>query len=143
MSLQNFQLPESGIDSPGSSAMKPVTVVVAVADSVTNQSLTSSLRSHFRVVLPLPGVDEVRTTVLKHRADVIVADLESMSAGDLAAVLKDFPSLSAVCVHRLADDRLWSAALAAGALDCCHPSDIRGIVMAVNREGRLAQGHAA
>ena len=123
--------------------MKPVTVVVAVPDPITCEVLTASLRSHFRVVLPVAEFAEARPNVLKHRADVVVADLESASVSEIAALLREFPALSLVCIHRLADDRLWSAALAAGALDCCHPSDVRGIVMAVTRQGRIAQGHAA
>jgi len=123
--------------------MKPVTVVVAVPDPITCESLTASLRSHFRVVLPIAEFVETRATILKHRADVVVADLESTSVREIAGLLQEFPALSLVCIHRLADDRLWSAALAAGALDCCHPSDIRSIVMAVSRQGRIAQGHAA
>jgi DNA-binding NarL/FixJ family response regulator len=123
--------------------MKPVTVVVAIPDPNTNEALTTSLRSHFRVVLPTATLDEVRPSVLKHRADVVVLDLESTSLAEIASLLREFSALSVVCIHRLADDALWSAALAAGAIDCCHPSDIRGIVMAITREGRIAQGHAA
>jgi AmiR/NasT family two-component response regulator len=123
--------------------MKPVTVVLAIADPITSEALTNSLRPHFRVVLPIAGLAEVRPVVLKHRADVVVVDLESTSADEITSLLLEFSALSVVCIHRLADERLWSSVLAAGALDCCHPSDTRGIVMAVNRDGKLAQGHAA
>jgi DNA-binding NtrC family response regulator len=123
--------------------MKPVTVVVAVLDPSTKEALTNSLRSHFRIVLPTAALDEVRPSVLKYRADVVVIDMESTSMGELASLQREFAALSVVCVHRLADDQMWSSALAAGALDCCHPSDIRGIVMAVSRQGKIAQGHAA
>ena len=123
--------------------MKPVTVAVAVPDPITSEALTASLRSHFRVVLPVAEFTDTRPNVLKHRADVAVVDLESTPVGEIAALLEEFPALSLVCIHRLADDRLWSAALSAGALDCCHPSDVRSIVMAVTRQGKLAQGHAA
>lgn len=122
--------------------MKPVTVVVAIPDSSTNDALTASLRSHFRVVLPATP-DHIRTTIVKHRADVLLVDLESTAPDAIRSLLDDFGAVSVVCIHRLADDRLWSAALSAGALDCCHPSDVRGIVLAVNRDGKLAQGHAA
>ena len=122
--------------------MKPVTVVVAIPDSSTNDALTASLRSHFRVVLPATP-DDLRPAILKHRADVLLLDLEATPPAAIRLLLDEFPNVAAVCIHRLADDRLWSAALSAGALDCCHPSDVRGIVMAVNRDGKLAQGHAA
>lgn len=143
MSLQSFKPPASGTDSLGRSVMKPVTVVVAVADPTASDMLLNSLRAHFRVVLPAGNPEQVRPSILKHRADVLLVDLESFSVDQITALRQVFPELSVVCVHRLPDDALWSAALSAGALDCCHTSDVRGIVMAVNREGRLAQGHAA
>jgi hypothetical protein len=142
MSLQNCQPPVTGTDSLESSAMKPVTVVLALPDPGTSESLTTSLRSHFRIVVPV-GKDELRPAVLKNRADVVLLDLEATPVADIASLLREFAAVSVVCVHRLADDRLWSAALAAGALDCCHPSDVRGIVLAISRQGRIAQGHAA
>jgi len=123
--------------------MKPVTVVLAVPDPTLNEMLANSLRAHFRVVLPAGNLEQIRPAVLKHRADVVLMDLESFSVNEIVALRQAFPALSVVCVHRLADDTLWSEALSAGALDCCHTSDIRGIVLAVNREGHLAQGHAA
>jgi hypothetical protein len=122
--------------------MKPVTVVVAIPDSSTNDALAASLRSHFRVVLPATP-DLIRSAIVKHRADVLLLDLESNTPEAIRSLMSEFGAISVVCIHRLADDRLWSAALSAGALDCCHPSDVRGIVMAVNRDGKLAQGHAA
>jgi DNA-binding NarL/FixJ family response regulator len=143
MSLQSSQPPVSGTGSLGRSAMKPVTVVLAVADPVSSEMLLTSLRAHFRVVLPAPQAEHMRPVILKHKADVVVMDLESFPVSEVASLQRDFPGVAVVCVHRLADDALWSSALAAGALDCCHSSDVRGIVMAVNREGRLAQGHAA
>src|SRR5438105_5029262 len=123
--------------------MKPITVVLAVTDPIATEMLLNSLRAHFRVVLPAATADQIRPAILKHRADVVLIDLESFSVNEITALRDAFPSLAVVCVHRLADDALWSSALSAGALDCCHTSDIRGIVMAVNREGSLAQGHAA
>ena len=94
-------------------------------------------------MLPVAGLEQVRPSVSKHRADVIVVDLETTPVDEISSLLREFSELSVVCIHRLADDRLWSSVLAAGALDCCHPSDIRGIVLAVNRDGKFAQGHAA
>jgi DNA-binding NarL/FixJ family response regulator len=123
--------------------MKPVTVVLAVANPVSSEMLLTSLRAHFRVVLPAAEAEQIRPIILKHRADVVLMDLESFPVDEITSLQQDFPGVAVICVHRLADDALWSAALAAGALDCCHSSDVRGIVMAVNREGRLAQGHAA
>ena len=123
--------------------MKPVSVVLAVTDPVTSDSLLSSLRGHFRVVVPAADLEQIRPTVLKNRADCVLMDVESFPVNEIAKLREEFPSLSVVGIHRLADDAIWTATLAAGALDCCHTSDVRGIVMAVTRQGKLAQGHAA
>jgi hypothetical protein len=48
-----------------------------------------------------------------------------------------------VCTHRLADERMWTDALAAGAADCCHSSDVRAIVMAASNVKPVSHAHAA
>src|SRR3954462_813431 len=96
MSLQDFQPPVSGTDSLGCFAMKPVTVVVAVPDPITSEALSTSLRSHFRVVLPVAGLEQVRSSVLKHRADVVVLDLESTPVHEITSLLREFSSVSVV-----------------------------------------------
>ena len=67
--------------------------------------------------------------------------MSSLSAID--QLRREFRNLEIVCTHRLADERLWSAALGAGAVDCCHPSDVRGIVLAANRTAIMARTTAA
>jgi len=68
---------------------------------------TASLRRISAWCCPFAEFVETRTTILKHRADVVVADLESTSVSEIAGLLQEFPALSLVCIHRLADDRLW------------------------------------
>ena len=62
-----------------------------------------------------------------------VVDLELIGIPELKQLCAQFPSTAFVCIHRLADDRMWSEALAAGAVDCCCSSDMHGILLASER----------
>lgn len=122
--------------------MKPLSIVVA-QDSHSADSLTISLGEHFKSVTTARNLEELRHAVAKHRADVAVVDLEIANLLELDELRREFPQLTLVCTHRLADEQMWSAALAAGAQDCCHPSDVRSIVHAANRTEVMARSTAA
>ncbi|MCI0352017.1 MAG: hypothetical protein L0Z53_21565 [Acidobacteriales bacterium] len=123
--------------------MKPLNIVVAQHDSVSAEALAASLQHHFRVVALARNFDELRSAIPKHRADVAVIDLEMTTLSDIDALHQEFRGVDIVCTHRLADERLWTKALAAGATDCCHPSDVRSIVFAASRTVPIARGSAA
>lgn len=123
--------------------MKPLTVVVALRDPQSAEVLAASLQNHFKAVHTARSFEEVRNSVPKHRADLLVVDLELASLGEIEQLRRDLPATSVVCTHRLADEELWTQALAAGAVDCCHTSDIRSIVLAADREHAIARSTAA
>ena len=56
---------------------------------------------------------------------------------------RQFSATKIVCTHRLADEKMWAEALAAGAADCCHSSDVRAIVLAASNIKTFAHAHAA
>ena len=123
--------------------MKPLSVVVAQSNSETGESLARSLYNHFRTVNLVGGVDELKFSIPRHRADVAIVDLELASVDDVQQLRREFPSTTIVCTHRLADERLWTSALSAGAADCCFNSDVRGIVLAATQTRPLSHAHAA
>src|SRR3954447_16248174 len=123
--------------------MKPLTVVVAQSDPKSAQTLAASLHSHFKAVHIARDFEEARLSVPKHRADLLVIDLELASLAEVEALRRELPATAIVCTHRLADEALWARALAAGALDCCHSSDIRGIVLAADSKHTMARSTAA
>ena len=122
--------------------MKPLTVVVAQSDPRSAETLAASLHSHFKAVHVARDFEEVRNTVAKHRADLLVVDLELASLAQVEQLRRELPATAVVCTHRLADEELWARALAAGALDCCHTSDIRGIVLAADHDHAMTQERA-
>jgi DNA-binding NarL/FixJ family response regulator len=123
--------------------MKPLNIVVAQHDTFSAEALATSLQHHFHVVALARSLDEVRSAIPKHRADVAVIDLEMTSLNDIDALHREFRGVDIVCTHRLADEHLWTQALAAGATDCCHPSDVRSIVFAATRTVPIARTSAA
>ncbi|MDP9267835.1 MAG: hypothetical protein M3P27_05855 [Acidobacteriota bacterium] len=123
--------------------MKPLTVVVAQSDPKSAETLAASLHTHFKAVHIARTLEEVLASVPKHRADLLVIDLEMASLPEVELLRRELPATAVVCTHRLADEELWTRALAAGALDCCHTSDVRGIVLAADSKHAMARGSAA
>ena len=113
--------------------MRPINAVLAHHDTAATERLGDSLRKEFRNLVIVGSAPELKSAVARYRAPFAVVDLELMSLEDLKAVCHDFPTTAFVCIHRLADDRMWSDALAVGAVDCCHCDDLAGILYASER----------
>ena len=123
--------------------MKPLNVVVAHRNSSNAEFLAQSLNHHFRVVKVARDLEDLRRAIPQHRAEVAIVDLELAGIGDVRDLTHDFSGTIVVCTHRLADEKMWTEALAAGAADCCHSSDVRAIVMAANQTRPVSHSHAA
>ncbi len=112
--------------------MKPLTVVVAQHDPKCAEALAASLNPHFRAVSVARSVDELRSAIPKHRADLAVVDLELAGLPDIAELHREFPQTVVVCTHRSPDEEMWPSVIEAGASDFCQTTDVRSIVMAVS-----------
>ena len=123
--------------------MRPINAVLAHQDQTSAQSLASTLTREFRNLLVARTASELRSSVARYRAPFAVVDLELVSLGELKELCREFPSTAFVCIHRLADDRMWAEALAMGAVDCCQSNDLRGILLAAERYVVLGRGRAA
>lgn len=123
--------------------MLPLTAVVVQSDPDSASALAASLLRHFHTVRVVGSLEEVRAAIPRHRAEFAIVDLELIGVAEVQELRRDFASLSIVCTHRLPDEKLWSEALAAGALDCCHASDVRSIVLAAMRQRVVTRPGAA
>jgi DNA-binding NarL/FixJ family response regulator len=123
--------------------MKPLSIVVLQGDSGHAQSLARSLYNHFRVVNVARDVTELRSAIPLHSADVAIVDLEFARLEDVQNLCREFTGTSVVCTHRLADEKMWTQALAAGAVDCCSSFDVRAIVLAAINTPPMSHYHAA
>lgn len=113
--------------------MTPLSVVVAQKDQASAATLAHSLHQHFKDVRVAESRDELLRLIPRNRAQVAVVDLELLDLATVTQLHELFTGTVIVCTHRLADEKLWADALAAGAADCCYDSDVRGIVMAAYR----------
>jgi len=123
--------------------MKPLNLVLGQPDPARAEALATALHDHVKSIAVCHNFGEVLGALPKHRADVLVIDLEMASLPQIDELRRDFRNLQIVCTHRLADEEMWTAALAAGAADCCHPSDVRSIVLAANGTKVMARTTAA
>ncbi len=123
--------------------MQRLKIVVAHNDSHTAEELAASLNKHFRSVSVARSVDEVRTAIPRQRPELAVVDLETVSLKDVQKLCLEFGDVPIVCTHRLPDEQMWAQALEAGAIDVCQTNDVGGILLAVRRNLRVAQGNAA
>lgn len=105
-------------------------VVLLQGDPAIAQSLTASLLGSFRSVHAVRSTEELRASILKHRARVLILDMEMASLVEVESLSHEFPGLSVVCTHRLADEEMWTAALSAGASDICPTNDTHSILIA-------------
>jgi AmiR/NasT family two-component response regulator len=115
--------------------MKPLSVVLLQTDAGTSRALTASLCHHFHAIFCVNSVAELRESVLKHRPEVAVIDMELANLSEVQQMSRDLPGMCIVCTHRLADDEMWTAALGAGATDVCRSRDTRAIVTSTLRYG--------
>jgi DNA-binding NtrC family response regulator len=111
--------------------MQSLTVVVAHANNVAAQQLSNGLRAHFRKVAQASDHTELRDAIERNRASLAVIDLDLIPMEQVKEICADFSATGVVCVHRAPDYEMWSDATKAGALECCHPSDIPSILNAM------------
>ena len=123
--------------------MQGLSVVLLQSDSRIAQSLVKSLGSSFHSVHAVRSLGELRTSIAKNRAKVVVLDIETTPISEVERLSHDFPGVSIVCTHRLPDEEMWTAALSAGAADICPSSDTRAVLTSALRNVALARGFAA
>jgi DNA-binding NarL/FixJ family response regulator len=123
--------------------MRPINVVLAYHDAMSAERLAASFRNQFRNLTIAKSREEISSAVARLQAPFAVVDLELVGIPELKQLCAQFPSTAFVCIHRLADDRMWSESLAAGAVDCCCSSDMPGILLASDRYVVLTRPRAA
>ncbi len=123
--------------------MRPINVVVAHHDADAADRLSASLAKQFRSLTVAKSAGEIAPTLARVRAPFAVVDLEMVGFPQLKVLCSEFPATAFVCIHRLADDHMWSDALAVGAVDCCHSSDLQGILLASERYVVLTRSRSA
>jgi len=122
--------------------MQSFTVVIAHSDSVAAQQLSNGLQAHFRHVAVASTLETLREEIAKNRAQLAVVDLDMVSVDGIRELCAEYHATGVVCVHRAPDFEIWNSAVDAGALECCHPTDIPAILNAIRSRGMVST-HAA
>ncbi len=123
--------------------MKPLSIVIAYSNPKHAEALCRALDCHCGRMNLAANLQELLAAIPRHRADVAVVDLELAGLIDVQQLARQFPATAIVCTHRLADDRMWASALAAGATDCCNSSDLRAITTAASQAPNFSRAQAA
>jgi len=122
---------------------KILTVAILQSDSRTVRALASSLCHHFHAIHAAHSIEELRSTILKHRPQVAVLDVEMVPLSVIESLHREFNGVCIVATHRLADDEMWTAALNAGAVDICSSRDTPSIVSSALRHAPSIARRAA
>ena len=123
--------------------MPPIHVVLARHDPAQSDSLVSSIQKQFLNLATVSSADEARNAIARTRAPLAVIDLEVVGLSQLGELCREFPATAFVCIHRLADDDMWSRSLAAGAVDCCFTSDLPQILHSSEHYIAFKTAHAS
>ena len=121
--------------------MQALSVIVFQRDRRLAQTLAATLSLHYHSVHAATSLEELRTDIPRYRADVAVLDIEASCLAEVTRLHREFPGVSIVCTHRVADEEMWTAALNAGASDMCPAYDTQEILMSAERNAPIT--HAA
>jgi DNA-binding NtrC family response regulator len=114
--------------------MESLNVVLYHNDAGIAQALAANLSQLFPSVTLIHNCEDIRPAITRQHADVLVLDMETSRTGEVERLHQEFPSLSIVCTHRLADEELWTQVLNQGAEDMCIPWKADDAVRSVLRE---------
>ena len=117
-------------------------VVVLEKDPGVARSLAGGLRPHFAVHVAGSN-EELRDNVARNHPEAVVLNIEHWRLTDVESLHQDFPQLSIVCTHRIPDEEMWMAALAAGASDVCSSDDVGNVLTSVLRSTAMSRTAAA
>lgn len=120
-----------------------LSVVVVESDSKLARSLVSGLSSDFHFTYMTCCGDELRQRLASNLPQAVVLDMECLRLADVRNLHHDFPQLPIVCTHRIPDEKLWIAALEAGAADVCPTSDVNHALHSLVRIVAVAKSAAA
>jgi len=117
-------------------------VVVLEKDPGVARSLAGGLRPHFSVQVACSR-EEMRDNVARTNPEAVVLNIEYWRLTDVESLHHDFPTLHLVCTHRIPDEEMWMAALAAGASDVCPTDDVDNVLTSVLRSTAVSRRAAA
>ena len=123
--------------------MQPLPVFIAQADPKLGREFAAKLQVHFRHIEVLKALPELRNTLAQTKPYALIVDLEMIDFNELREICRSCPQTIVISTHRLADDEMWVASLAAGAADCCAATDYPGMIRAIVHRRSITWAAAA
>ncbi len=123
--------------------MQPLPVFIAQADPKLGREFAAKLQVHFRDIQVLKALPELRNTLAQTKPYALIVDLEMISFDELREICRSCPQTIVISTHRLADEAMWVASLAAGAADCCAATDHLGLMRAIVHRRSITWAAAA
>ena len=121
--------------APNGEIMLSPTVVIAQNDAETALQLSNNLHAHFAQVAVADTADDLCTFLQLHHPRIAVLDIELLSLDEIRKLARNFAELTIICTHRSPDEKMWMDSLKAGAVEFCHPQDLRSILRASRSSG--------
>lgn len=107
-------------------------IVILQNDPARAESLVSKVKSVSEAVFIVQSLLELQTLVLQFPIQIGVLDLGLVSLQEIIG-LRTRLGMEIICTHHTPDETMWTAALDAGALDCCFDDDGPAICRAIQR----------
>ena len=105
-------------------------IVILQNDPERAKNLIASVQSVSDGVFAVQSLVELRKLAARAALRVGILDLDVVTFPDVARLRKQL-GIEIVCTHHAPDDSMWTAALGAGAFDCCCDEDVPSICRAI------------
>jgi hypothetical protein len=110
----------------------PKAIVILQDDPARAQNLASQIRSISDVVFIAQSLAELQTIASQFPIPIGVLDLGLITLQEIV-YLRLHLGMQIVCTHHTPDEVMWTAAMDAGALDCCFDDDGQAICRTIHR----------
>ncbi|MGA8490033.1 MAG: hypothetical protein WB711_06395 [Terriglobales bacterium] len=107
-------------------------IVILQNDPARAEGLVSKVKSVSEAVFIVQSLLELQTLVSQFPIQIGVLDLGLVSLQEIIG-LRTRLGMEIICTHHTPDETMWTAALDAGALDCCFDDDAPAICRAIQR----------
>jgi len=107
-------------------------IVILQANPTRAENLASSSKSVSQAVFVVQSLPELQALVAQFPISVGVVDLGLVPVQEVIR-LRHQLGMEIVCTHHTPDDIMWTAALDAGAIDCCFDDDVSAICRAIQQ----------
>ncbi len=105
-------------------------VVILQSDPARARHLAAGVKAVADKVMTVKSMAELRRVATNSPIRAAVLDMDLLTLQDITSLRRQL-GIQVVCTHHAPDDAMWTAVLAAGAIDCCFDGDAPSICRAL------------